>query len=170
MVKHMEETCMNTILESFYDLKEIVSSFNNLHEKYNWLLSDLDGSFPEKYLNYFTDYRIYNNGINGNTYWITGEKLTELANKEDIYFIWGVFSAFDKKEIINLDVLKEEPYADGNPDFWIEEPIIQHSKATIELVFWDSSLILLLSKDEEISRYFRNKFAKWKDLEEYNNE
>lgn len=87
MVKHMEETCMNTILESFYDLKEIVSSFNNLHEKYNWLLSDLDGSFPEKYVNYFTDYRIYNNGINGNTHWITGEKLTELANKGDIYFI-----------------------------------------------------------------------------------
>jgi len=170
MVKHMEETCMNTILESFYDLKEIVSSFNNLHEKYNWLLSDLDGSFSEKYLNYFTDYRIYNNGINGNTYWITGEKLTELANKEDIYFIWGVFSAFDKKETINLDMLKEEPYADGNPDFWIEAPIIQHPKAIIELVFWDSSLILLLSKDEEISRNFRNKFAKWKDLEEYNKE
>ncbi len=170
MVKHMEETWMNTILESFYDLKEIVSSFNNLHEKYNWLLSDLDGSFPDKYLHYFTDYRIYNNRTNTSTYWITGEKLTELANKEDIYFIWGVFSAFDKKEIINLDVLKEEPYAHGNPDFWIEAPIIQHPKAIIELVFWDSSLILLLSKDEEISRYFRNKFAKWKDLEEYNNE
>ena len=77
--------------------------------------------FQIKYLNYFTDYRIYNNRTNTNTYWITGEKLTELANKEDIYFIWGVFSAFDKKEIINLDVLKEEPYADGNPDFWIED-------------------------------------------------
>lgn len=67
-------------------------------------------------------------------------------------------------------MLKEEPYADGNPDFWIETPTIQHPKAIIELVFWDSSLILLLSKDEEISRDFRNTFAKWKGLEEYNNE
>lgn len=66
-------------------------------------------------------------------------------------------------------MLKEEPYADGNPDFWIETPTIQHPKAIIELVFWDSSLILLLSKDEEISRNLRNKFTKWKDLDKYNN-
>lgn len=90
---------MNTILESFYDLKEILSSFNNLHEKYNWLLTDLDGSFPDKYLDYFTDYRIYNNGTSGNTYWITGEKLTKLANKEDIYFIWGVFLPLIRKKL-----------------------------------------------------------------------
>ncbi|SFH57521.1 hypothetical protein SAMN04487776_13212 [Priestia megaterium] len=159
---------MNTILESFYDLKEILSSFNNLHEKYNWLLTDLDGSFPGKYLDYFIDYRIYNNGMNGNTFWITGKKLTELANKEDIYFIWGIFSAFNKKETINLDMLKEEPYADGNPNFWIETPAIQHPKAITELVFWDSSLILLLSKDKEMSKNLRNKFKKWKDLNEYN--
>lgn len=161
---------MNIILESFYDLKEIVSFFNNFYEKYNWLLSDLDGFFSDKYFYYFIDYRIYNNRMNISIYWIIGEKFMEFVNKEDIYFIWGVFLVFDKKEIINLDVFKEEFYVDGNLDFWIEVLIIQYFKVIIELVFWDLFLILFLSKDEEIFRYFRNKFVKWKDLEEYNNE
>ncbi|MEK1832785.1 hypothetical protein AAAC51_39280 [Priestia megaterium] len=65
-------------------------------------------------------------------------------------------------------MLKEEPYADGNPNFWIETPAIQHPKTITELVFWDSSLILLLSKDKEMSKNLRNKFKKWKDLNEYN--
>lgn len=166
--KNMENKCMNTILESFYELNNVLSSFNNLQEKYNWLLTDLDGSFPDKYLTYFTDYRIYNNGLKGNTYWITGKKLTELSYKEDIYFTWGVFSAFNKNERINLDLLKEEPYADGNPNFRVEVPTIQHSKAIVELVFWDSSLTLLLSKNDELSKSFRNNFKDWKDLNEYN--
>lgn len=39
-----------------------------------------------------------------------------------------------------------------------------------ELVLWDSSLVLLLSKDEEISTNFRNRFKEFKNLEVYNKE
>jgi len=35
---------------------------------------------------------------------------------------------------------------------------------------WDSSLVLLLSKDEEISTNFRSKFKEFKDLDMYNKE
>ncbi|MGW9103620.1 hypothetical protein ACWGPZ_30340 [Priestia megaterium] len=161
---------MNTILEDFYELREILSSFDTLQKKYNWLLTDLDGSLPDKYFDHFIDYRIYTDGTKESTYWITGEKLTELANKEEIYFAWGVFSAFNKNEHIDLDMLKEEPYADGNPNFWVKTPTIQHPKAMTELVLWDSSLVLLLSKDEEISTNFRNRFKEFKDLEVYNKE
>ncbi|MCR8866020.1 hypothetical protein NQ109_24100 [Priestia megaterium] len=161
---------MNTILEDFYELREILSSFDNLQNNYNWLLTDLDGSLPDVYLDYFIDYRTYPKEARGSIYWITGEKLTELANKEDIYFAWGVFSAFNKNEHIDLDMLKEEPYADGNPNFWVERPKIQHSKATTELVLWDAGLVLLLSKDEKISTNFRNKFKEFKSLEVYNKE
>lgn len=38
-------------------------------------------------------------------------------------------------------MLIEGPYADGNSNFRIETPTIQHPKAITELVFWDSSLI-----------------------------
>lgn len=130
---------MNTILEKFLDLKEILNSFNGLEKNFNWLLTDLDGAYPD---NYFEDYRIFKE-VNDrlNNYWIAGENLTKLANSEEFYLIWGALSAFNKKETINLDDIKEEPYADGNPDFWVEKPKIQHPKAVVELVFWDSSLI-----------------------------
>ncbi len=160
---------MNSILEDFLELKEILNSFRRLEKEYNWLLTDLDWSHPANYLEYFKDYRIFeDNGEHPNKYWITGEDLAKLANQKDIYFIWGVFSAFDKNETIDLNAIKEEPYADGNPNFWVENPKIQHPKAVVELVLWDSSLILLLSKDNDLSKNFRNTFEGWKDLNHYN--
>lgn len=160
---------MNTILEEFLELKEILNSFNGLEKKYNWILTDLDWYCPEKRINYFEDYRIFKSNSDClNNYWITGENLTKLANVQNVYFIWGVFSAFLKDEILDLDSIKVEPYADGNPNFWVENPKIQHPKAVVELVLWDSSLILLLSKDDEISDKFRNAFKGWKDLNNYN--
>ena len=161
---------MNTIFKDFLGLKEILNSFNGLEKDYNWLLTDLDWAYPENYLDYFEKYRIfeYNDNRLNKYYWITGENLTKLANNEEVYFIWGVFSAFDKNETIDLDAIKEEPYADGNPNFWVKNPEIQHPKAIVELVLWDSSLILLLSKANDLSKNFRNSFEGWKDLNSYN--
>ncbi|MFE3973395.1 MULTISPECIES: hypothetical protein [unclassified Peribacillus] len=107
---------MNTILEGFLELKEILNSFNGLEKDYNWLLTDLDWSYQENCLDYFEDYRIFDDLHNN--FWITGENLKKLANNKDFYFIWGVFSAFDKKEKIDLDDIKVEPYADSNPNLW----------------------------------------------------
>lgn len=160
---------MNTILEKFLDLKEILKSFNGLEKNYNWLLTDLDWSNPDNYLDYFEDYRIFKESNNSlNNYWITGENLTKLANNKEVYFIWGVFSAFEKNETIDLDEIKEEPFADGNPNFWVDNPKIQHPKAIAELVLWDSSCILFLSKDNDLSKIFRNNFEGWKDLNSFN--
>lgn len=132
-------------------------------------LTDLDWPYPENYLDYFMDYRIFEDSSDHlNNYWITGKNLTRLANQKDVHFIWGVFSAFDKNETVDLDVIKEEPYADGNPNFWGENTKIQHPKAVVELVLWDSTFILLLSKDTEFSKKFRNTFKGWKDLNRYN--
>lgn len=160
---------MNTILDDFLELKEILNSFNGLEQKYNWLLTDLDWTYPENYLDYFEDYREFeDSNARLNNYLITGDKLMQLANNKEVYFIWGVFSAFEKNETIDLDEIKVEPYADGNPNFWVDNPKIQHPKAVVELVFWDSSLILLLSKDDTFSINFRNTFQGWKDLNSYN--
>ncbi|MFC4323257.1 hypothetical protein [Litchfieldia salsa] len=160
---------MNTILEDFLELKEILNSFNGLEKEYNWLLTDLDWSYPDNYLDYFMDYRIYDDSSHcRNNYLITGENLNKLANMKEVYFIWGVFSAIEKNEIVDLDTIQEEPYADGNPNFWVENPVIQHPLAVAELVLWDSSLVLLLSKDNGFSSNFRNTFKGWKDLNAYN--
>lgn len=58
----------------------------------------------------------------------------------------GVFSAFPK-EIRLEEVLKYDyPYADGYKGFW-ENPIaLQHPLAVSEIVVWDGSLILVISK------------------------
>jgi hypothetical protein len=146
LVERWEE--MNTILDDFLELKQILNSFKGLVKNYNWLLTDLDWSYPQNYIDYFEDYREFEHSNDRlNNYWITGEKLMKLANNKEVYFIWGVFSAFEKNETIDLDKNKVEPYADGNPNFWVEHPKIQHPKAVVELVLWDSTLTLLLSKD-----------------------
>lgn len=156
---------MNTILEDFIELKEVINSFQGIEKNFNWLLTDLDWSYPENYLDYFMDYRIYDDR---SIYLITGENLIKLANLKEVYFIWGVFSAFEKNENVDLDNIQEEPYADGNPNFWVDNPVIQHSKAVVELVLWDSTLILLLSKDMDFTSNFRSTFKAWKDLNIYN--
>ncbi len=160
---------MNTILEDFLELKEILQSFNGIEKEYNWLLTDLDGSYLHNYLDFFMDYRIYEeSNAYLNTFLITGENLSKLANMNGIFFIWGVFSAIEKDVFVDLDTIEVKPYADGNPDFWIENPVIQHPSAVAELVLWDSTLILLLSKDKGLSSNFRKNFKGWKDLNAYN--
>jgi hypothetical protein len=52
---------MNTILEDFVELKEVIKSFDGIERNFNWLLTDLDWSYPANYLDYFIDYRVYDN-------------------------------------------------------------------------------------------------------------
>jgi len=79
-----------------------------------------------------------------------------------------VFSGIKKEFDIDVNDLSVEPYADGNPNFWIPEPQIQHPLAEIEIVCWDSTSTLFLSKDNEIGQKFKNYFTDAMDLKEYN--
>jgi len=69
------------------------------------------------------------------------------------------------------EVLKYDyPYADGYKGFW-ENPIaLQHPLAVSEIVVWDGSLILVISKKSEVVNALieNNTFAQ--DLEKYNME
>lgn len=60
------------------------------------------------------------------------------------------------------------PYADGYKGFWRNPIRIQHPLANSEIVVWDGSLILLISKNNEIVNIFMEKNISAKDLEEYN--
>lgn len=75
-----------------------------------------------------------------------------------------------KEKNITLEEVKryDLPYADGYKGFWDENISIQHPLATIELVAWDSSCTLFISKNDELVDKFRKEFPLSVDLEKYN--
>ena len=128
--------------------------------KYNWLISNYEcNCYPDKRISFENEYA-----------WISGEDLLSIVNQYDIQFVWGVFSAFPK-EIELDDVLKYDlPCAAGCAEFWHNPISIQHPMAIMELVPWDSTLFLLISKEDEIVNKFISAFPECKDLEIYNKE
>ncbi len=98
-------------------------------------------------------------------FWFSGEELTNLVNEHSIQFMWGVLSGFLPEEKINLKNLDVLPYADGNPKFWSSHPSIQHHKAKVRDICWDSTCMLLLSKEEKIIKNFIKNFPSAEILE-----
>lgn len=144
----------------FVYMQNIFSSINNIQVDYNWLITNCE-CFSKT-----ADSAVFYN--NTEYTWISGEELTEIVNKDDFYWIWGVFSGF-KKNIKLEEVLKHKlPYADGYTGFWKPELSIQHPLAEIEIVEWDSTLALIISKENKIAEDFKNYFPLAEDLQEYN--
>ncbi|MBD2869170.1 hypothetical protein IDH41_11335 [Paenibacillus sp. IB182493] len=141
------------------DLRTVFEAFGGRQLNYNWLLTDLEcNHYPEPVLPYDDE---------GRPLWLTGEQLSKVVSENDIQFIWGVLSGFDKTVEVDMPGLQVEPSA-GNPEHWNGAPAIQHPKAKVEIVCWDSSCTLLLSQDDELSRRFRSFFKEAVDLDEYN--
>jgi len=75
-----------------------------------------------------------------------------------------VFSGFTR-EITLKDVLKYRlPFADGYEGFWLDKVDTQHPLANVEIVAWDSSITLFISKDDELVSNFRCSFPLSEDL------
>lgn len=69
------------------------------------------------------------------------------------------------------DILKYDlPTADCNTRFWKNPISIQNPLASVEIVPWDSSLTLIISKDDNIVNNFLKNLPLSKNLEDYNNE
>jgi hypothetical protein len=142
--------------EKYYTLmREVFHSIDNEQTKYNWLITDcvcypidekLENLFSQKYI------------------WISGNDLTEIIDKEDFQFVWGVFSGFSSNIILEQVLNYDFPYADGYEGFWIDNVSIQHPLADIEIVAWDSSLTIFISKEEKLVQKFMNGFPLSKDL------
>lgn len=145
--------------EKYYtDLKKVFASINNKQKEYNWLITDCV-CYPS---NPKTDEMLSKEYC-----WITGEDLTDLVTKEKFSWIWAVLSAFDKTVELS-DILEYElPYADGYKGFWKKPLTLQHPLAKIEIVPWDSSLVLILSEDKAIVDDFMKCYPKSETLEEY---
>ncbi len=60
------------------------------------------------------------------------------------------------------------PYADGYEGFWENPLSLQHPLASLEIVAWDSSATLIISKDRKVINDFRLNFSLSENLETYN--
>jgi hypothetical protein len=105
-------------------------------------------------------------------YWLTGVELTRIVSEHGGRFDWGVLSGFPPTVKLDLERLEVEPYADGNPGFWVARPQVQHPLAEIEIVCWDTSATLLLCREQcrPLAERFRRYFPEAIDLDLYNQE
>ena len=144
-------------LRFYTHMKAILEPIKKDFIQYNWLITDCE-------CNYYPDDRIQ---FNDSSIWISGEDFLELVENEDIQFIWAVFSGFPKA--ISQEQVMEYPlpYADGYTGFWKNPLTIQHPLAEMEIVPWDSSLVLIIGNEPVINR-FQKAFPLSEDLEVYN--
>ncbi len=160
------------------DMRRVFEAIKDRQTDYNWLITDIDHyedvrrsaaneSFDDsEFRDDLTYYSL--DALDKDTVWIDGEELTKIINGNDIQFVWAVFSGFRKNINIDPEDLIVEPYADGNPNFWIEYPKIQHPLAEIEIVCWDSTSTLFFCIDEELGNMFKEHFLDSIDLATYN--
>ena len=132
-----------------------------MQREYNWLLTNLEvvplrgDSLP--------------GALGGpDPLWLSGEELSQLVESHDLQFAWGVLSGFAPGFTANVHDLQVYPFADTNVDLWVGDPPIQHPEALVEIVCFDSSATLLLSRDREPVLRFRAYFPEAVDLGEYN--
>ncbi len=146
--------------EYFTYLKKIFSAIDNAQNNYNWLITGHE-CYPQS--------EKYTELLSKEYCWVTGDELSQMIQKEDFQWIWGVLSGFSKN-IRKDEILKYKfPQAEGYEGLW-ENPIsIQHPLAEIEIVPWDSSMVILISKNDNIVDIFKKNIPLAEDLEEYNN-
>lgn len=146
--------------EEYYTyLKETFLSINGVQNNYNWLLTDVV-AYPKT--------PDFSGLLSKGFCWLSGEELTRMIETEDFQWIWGVLSGFEKsidcEQVMNYPL----PLADGYEGFWKNPITLQHPLATIEIVAFDSSLTMIMSKDEEIIKNFRKHYPLSENLASYN--
>lgn len=155
----------------FYtDLGRIFNALGGRHAEFNWLITDLeymncDGmELPPEFTCHFgsTTYEF------PEIVWLSGERLSEIVGGFSLQFLWAVLSGFEPQIDIDPNNLEVHPFANGNSKLWRPGVGIQHPRASVEIICWDSSCTLLLSKDTDLSRRFREYFPGACDLDSYN--
>ena len=122
----------------YTDLDKVFAALGNIQENYNWLITDCECNvdIPELQYNYC---------------WMSGNELMALQRKyHNPQWIWGVLSAFEKS--VTEEQVLEYPLPDARDNR------VQHPLATFEIVPFDSSFVLVFSREKEIVDRFRAYF------------
>ena len=142
----------------FTNMKEILDAIDLDESKYNWLISDYECNvYPAKEI-----------PPDGQYVWIDGESLLRLFDVHEIQFIWAVFSAFPKNIDLNKILTHPMPFANGNCDLWNEKIKMQNHMAAVEIISWDSSLVIIVSQLSSVIQRVRLEYPEAVDLHKYN--
>lgn len=140
-------------------LNEIFRYMDDRQVNYNWLISDYE-CYPQK--------QSIAEKLQEEYCFFSGSELTQIAEDENLQWIWGVFSAFPQY-IMKEDILKHPlPQAREYTDIWKNPINIQHPLAEMEIIAWDGIATICLSKDDNIIDLIQKNSKLAKDLEAYN--
>ena len=131
----MSGVIINKGYEYFTYLEDVFDIISNKQIDFNWLIESYE-CYPEneKVANIF----------NSDTVFISGKDLTELNKLDETQWIWGIFHGFNRN--ISEEQIKQEKYETNNIDL-VWDGNMFHPLAEIEIIAWDSSATIILSKD-----------------------
>lgn len=155
----MRGLVLSRLKNSFFsDMKEVLGIVDIGHPDYNWLISDyVCNHYPSDKIRPNEEY-----------VWIDGHTLCQIVKKNEIQFIWAVFSAFSKNISLG-EVLKYKlPVSDGNQEIWSPNFRIQNPLAELEFISWDSSLLVIIARSEELIGQYAKEYPDAIDLRVYN--
>lgn len=146
--------------ESYYSsFAKLFEEVEQLSRDFNWLISNAE-CYPQK-LEYVEKLKMPYT-------WITGEELLQILCLDEFQWIWGVLSGFNKNVKLSEILKYELPYADGYTSFWKSPLTMQHPLAEVEIVAFDSSCSLFISKSHKIIERIAAVYSQAEDLEQYN--
>lgn len=140
----------------FTDMNAIMHGLNGVGLRYNWLITEWTCYF-------------YPQEMQQDNVWMSGAEFMQMLDHlPGVQWVWGVFSGFEPHITREQVMQYPMPYADGNTAFWTNPLTIQHPLASVEIVAFDSSFVLLFSKEKNIYDDLRKAFPLSKDLFEMN--
>lgn len=147
---------MNLILERtervpfFTDMRATLEALGIAASDFDWYLSDLETNY-------------YGDELLSEDQWIAGGELQCLLDRNEIQFIWAVFSAVP---VGHRPPVFAAPYIEGNPDYWTGSEVRpQLREALFEIACWDSSATILVGLPESAEARFLAAFPETDSLQ-----
>lgn len=140
------------------NIKLIFDALEGRQREFNWLITE------HECYGWSSDDDVFKEEI----VLLSGDELTDIVTRNQIQFVWGILSAFDKSTDIDINNLSVIPTFDGRWKYGGEDVQIQHPLAIAEIVCVDSSYTIFLSKDEDLSNRFLKHYSDAQDLHQWN--
>ena len=140
-------------------MRVVFKAIGNAQENYNWLITDCECYPKSTEIAQMFDQEYC---------WLSGKELSHIAAQEDFQWIWGILCGFEK-DIPLEEVLKYPLPLARDYDGYYHNPVsLQHPLSSVEIVPFDSSWTLIVSKDKMIVDRYLSCYPKAEDLSQFN--